>query len=83
MQWNHVKFVRNWESTLDCTSGIVKNCLPTPYFHTILDPWTQMHHYHFIIFLQQGHSNCVNCLRFTPDGQWLATASDDSTIKVR
>ncbi|GFO11348.1 katanin p80 wd40 repeat-containing subunit b1, partial [Plakobranchus ocellatus] len=29
-----------------------------------------------------GHSNCVNCLRFTPDGQWLATASDDSTIKI-
>ena len=30
----------------------------------------------------QGHSGGVNCLRFSPDGRWIASASDDSLVKV-
>lgn len=33
-------------------------------------------------FLSQGHSQAVRCLRFSPDGKWLASAADDHTVKV-
>ncbi|KAJ4855762.1 WD domain, g-beta repeat domain-containing protein [Trichoderma breve] len=29
-----------------------------------------------------GHEDRINTIRFTPDGRWLASASDDSTIKL-
>lgn len=30
----------------------------------------------------QGHTEAVRCLRFSPDGKWVASAADDHTVKV-
>ena len=34
------------------------------------------------IFTYKGHSSTVNSLRFSPDGQWVASAGDDGFVKV-
>ena len=35
------------------------------------------------IFTYKGHSSTVNSLRFSPDGQWIASTGDDGYVKVR
>lgn len=34
------------------------------------------------VFRYKGHTEAVRCLRFSPDGKWLASAADDHTVKV-
>ena len=36
-----------------------------------------------VIFNYKGHNGAINALRFSPDGRYLITASDDTAIRVR
>uniref|UniRef100_A0A8V0ZRB6 Katanin p80 WD40 repeat-containing subunit B1 n=1 Tax=Gallus gallus TaxID=9031 RepID=A0A8V0ZRB6_CHICK len=35
-----------------------------------------------LFFWLQSHTQAVRCLRFSPDGKWLASAADDHTVKL-
>lgn len=35
------------------------------------------------IFTYKGHSKAVNTLKFSPDGQWIASAGEEGAVKVR
>lgn len=35
------------------------------------------------IFGYKGHSTTVNSLKFSPDGQWIASGGEDNYVKVR
>ncbi len=34
------------------------------------------------IFTYKGHSERVNSLKFSPDGQWIASAGEEGAVKV-
>ena len=34
------------------------------------------------IFGYKGHNSTVNSIRFSPDGQWIASGGDDNLVKV-
>jgi WD40 repeat protein len=34
------------------------------------------------IFAYKGHGISVNSLKFSPDGQWIASGGDDCLVKV-
>jgi WD40 repeat protein len=34
------------------------------------------------IFTYKGHKIAVNSLKFSPDGQWIASGGDDGLVKV-
>lgn len=34
------------------------------------------------IFTYKGHNLTVNSLKFSPDGQWIASAGEDCNVKV-
>lgn len=34
------------------------------------------------IFGYKGHNGTVNSLKFSPDGQWIASGGDDNFVKV-
>ena len=36
----------------------------------------------YLYDLTGGHSKTVNCVRFSPNGQWLASSSDDQMVVV-
>lgn len=38
--------------------------------------------FYFVICLFQGHTDCVNCLRFSPDGKLIASGGADGLVKV-
>ena len=31
----------------------------------------------------KGHEDVINCIRFSPDGRWIISGSEDKSIKVR
>jgi WD40 repeat protein len=35
------------------------------------------------IFNYKGHNGAINALKFSPDGRYLITASDDTAIRVK
>jgi katanin p80 WD40 repeat-containing subunit B1 len=35
------------------------------------------------IFTYKGHSQQVNSLKFSPDGQWVASAGEEGAVKVK
>lgn len=35
-----------------------------------------------VLFIKKGHKNGVNCVRFSPDGKWIASAGEDGIVKV-
>ena len=34
------------------------------------------------IFTYKGHSETVTCLKFSPDGQWVASGGEEGAVKV-
>lgn len=34
------------------------------------------------IFTYKGHNRTVNSLKFSPDGQWIASAGEEGMVKV-
>uniref|UniRef100_A0A670K7B8 Katanin p80 WD40 repeat-containing subunit B1 n=1 Tax=Podarcis muralis TaxID=64176 RepID=A0A670K7B8_PODMU len=34
------------------------------------------------VYFITGHTQAVRCLRFSPDGKWLASSADDHTVKL-
>ena len=34
------------------------------------------------IYTYTGHTDAINCLRFSPDGKWIISAGEDGLIKV-
>ena len=34
------------------------------------------------IFTYKGHSEAVTCLKFSPDGQWVASGGEEGAVKV-
>lgn len=43
--------------------------------------WDVRKRHEFITF--KGHSKVINCLRFSPDGRWVASGAGDGAVKVR
>ena len=35
------------------------------------------------LFTYKGHTEAVKDIKFSPDGQWVVSASSDATVKVR
>jgi katanin p80 WD40 repeat-containing subunit B1 len=34
------------------------------------------------LYTYKGHTGAINSLKFSPDSKWIASASDDNSIKV-
>ena len=51
-----------------------------------VDHWIILQLCQFIpgcIFTYKGHSQQVNSLKFSPDGQWVASAGEEGAVKVK